>query len=71
MIYDQIYSYYIEIKYTSFLLLTDLLCMYCMYVCMYVCMYALQKQIGCFNLRVITMVADKLKRHWLLEGMED
>ena len=32
---------------------------------------SLQKQIGCFNLRVVTMVADKLKRQWLLDGMED
>ena len=27
--------------------------------------YTLQKQVGCFNHRVITMVADKLKRQWL------
>ena len=26
---------------------------------------SLQKQFGCFNLRVVTMVADKLKRQWL------
>ena len=26
---------------------------------------SLQKQVGCFNHRVVTMVADKLKRHWL------
>ena len=25
----------------------------------------LQKQIGCFNYRVVTMAADKLKREWL------
>ena len=25
----------------------------------------LQKQVSCFNLRVVTMVADKLKRQWL------
>ena len=25
----------------------------------------LQKQIGCFNHRVVTLVADKPKRHWL------
>ena len=25
----------------------------------------LQKQVGCFNHRVVTMVADKLKRQWL------
>jgi len=27
----------------------------------------LQKQVGCFNHRVVTMVADKLKRQWLWE----
>ena len=27
--------------------------------------YTLQKQVGCFNHRVVTMVADKLKRQWL------
>ena len=26
---------------------------------------SLQKQIGCFNHRVVTLVADKLKRQWL------
>jgi len=26
---------------------------------------SLQKQVGCFNHRVVTMVADKLKRQWL------
>ena len=26
---------------------------------------ALQKQIGCFNRRVVTLAADKLERHWL------
>ena len=26
---------------------------------------ALQKQVGCFNYRVVTMVADKLERQWL------
>ena len=34
---------------------------------------ALQKQVGCLNHRVVTMVADKLKRQWLPEvffGME-
>ena len=34
---------------------------------------ALQKQVGCFNHRVVTIVADKLKRQWLPEvffGME-
>ena len=30
-------------------------------------MRALQKQVGCFNHRVVTMVADKLKRMWLDE----
>ena len=25
----------------------------------------LQKQVGCFNHRVVTMVADKLERQWL------
>ena len=25
---------------------------------------ALQKQIGCFNYRVVTLVADKQKKHW-------
>ena len=28
-------------------------------------MNALQKQVGCFNHRVASMVADKLKRQWL------
>ena len=27
---------------------------------------SLQEQIGCFNHRVITIVADKLKRQWLV-----
>ena len=34
----------------------------------------LQKQVGCFNHRVATLVADKLERQWLREvyfGMED
>ena len=26
---------------------------------------SLQKQGGCFNPRVVTMVTDKLERHWL------
>ena len=26
---------------------------------------SLQKQVGCFNHRVVTMVANKLKRQWL------
>jgi len=33
----------------------------------------LQKQIGCFNHRVVALVADKLERQWLPEiffGME-
>ena len=29
----------------------------------------MQKQVGCFNLRVVTMVADKLKRQWVCMGM--
>ena len=29
--------------------------------------YTLQKQIGCFNHRVVALVADKLERQWLLE----
>ena len=35
---------------------------------------ALQKQVDCFNRRVVTLVADKLERQWLREfyfGMED
>ena len=28
---------------------------------------ALQKQVGCFNHRVVTLVADKLERQWLPE----
>ena len=28
---------------------------------------ALQKQVGCFNHRVVTLVADKLERQWLRE----
>ena len=34
----------------------------------------LQKQVGCFNHRVVALVADKLERQWLLEvcfGVED
>ena len=34
---------------------------------------SLQKQVGCFNHRVVTLVADKLERQWLPEvffGME-
>ena len=27
----------------------------------------LQKQVGCFNHRVVALVADKLERQWLLE----
>ena len=27
--------------------------------------YTLQKQVGCFNRRVVTLVAGKLERHWL------
>ena len=27
----------------------------------------LQKQVGCFNHRVVTLVADKLERQWLQE----
>ena len=30
-------------------------------------MYTLQKQVGCFNHRVVALVADKLERQWLLE----
>ena len=30
-----------------------------------VCMHTLQKQVGCFNHRVVTLVADKLERQWL------
>ena len=26
-----------------------------------------QKQVGCFNHRVVALVADKLERQWLLE----
>ena len=40
----------------------------------YVRTYTLQKQVGCFNHRVVTLVADKLERQWLREvyfGMED
>ena len=29
------------------------------------CSCTLQKQIGCFNYRVVTLVANKLKKHWL------
>ena len=29
--------------------------------------YALQKQFGCFNHRVVSLVADKLEQQWLLE----
>ena len=35
---------------------------------------SLQKQVGCFNHRVVALVADKLERQWLLEvcfGVED
>ena len=34
----------------------------------YVCMISLQKKIGCFNHRVVTMVVDKLKRQWFNFG---
>ena len=27
----------------------------------------LEKQVGCFNHRVVALVADKLERQWLLE----
>ena len=36
--------------------------------------YLLQKQVGCFNHRMVTLVADKLERQWLLKvcfGIED
>ena len=29
--------------------------------------YTMQKQVGCFNHRVVTMVADELKKQWLWE----
>ena len=29
--------------------------------------HTLQKQVGCFNHRVVTLVADKLERQWLPE----
>ena len=29
--------------------------------------HTLQKQVGCFNHRVVTMFADKLNRQWLQE----
>ena len=29
--------------------------------------YTLQKQVGCFNHRVVALVADKLEGQWLLE----
>ena len=29
--------------------------------------YTLQKQVGCFNHRVVALVADKLERQWSLE----
>jgi len=38
------------------------------------CKYTLQKQVGCFNHRVVALVTDKLERQWLLEvcfGVED
>ena len=40
----------------------------------YLSLHTLQKQVGCFNHRVVTLVADKLERQWLQEayfGMED
>ena len=30
-------------------------------------LHALQKQVGCFNHRVVALVADKLERQWSLE----
>ena len=30
-------------------------------------LYTLQKQVGCFDHRVVALVADKLERQWLLE----
>ena len=40
----------------------------CVITICFVCIKApstLQKQVGCFNRRVVTLVADKLERHWL------
>ena len=37
-------------------------------------LYHCKKKVGCFNLRMVTLVADKLERQWLREvyfGMED
>ena len=35
-------------------------------IIVFICLCTLQKQIGCFNHIVVTLVADKQKRHWLL-----
>ena len=35
--------------------------------CVWNVITALQKQVGCFNHRVVALVADKLERQWLLE----
>jgi len=34
-------------------------------------MPTLQKQVGCFNHRVVTLIADKLERQWVCFGMRD
>jgi len=40
--------------------------MHKLYGCYLISTYStLQKQVGCFNHRVVTMVADKLERQWL------
>ena len=42
--------------------------MHKLYGCYLISTYStLQKQVGCFNHRVVTMVADKLERQWLWE----
>ena len=39
---------------------------YCKLVCLlFAFIYTLQKQVGCFNHRVVTLVVDKLERQWL------
>ena len=38
---------------------------YSIFITWYQAKYSQQKQIGCFNHRVVTLVADKLKRQWL------
>ena len=39
------------------------------HVCAYILFPTLQKQVGYFGHRVVTLVAGKLERQWLREGL--